>query len=75
MDGFFVPYDDFMPALRTFNCPCCMGVTLMPDGEELEQFITEQIDGERIKNAILSLEIEQMNKSLEKTKEVMNVER
>ena len=43
--------------------------------EELEQHITRQLDRERIKDAILSLEIEQMNKSLERTKAVENIER
>ena len=43
----------------------------MPDEEELEQRVTEHIDRERIKEAILSLELKQMNISLEKTKAVM----
>ena len=42
--------------------------------EELEQIVTEHIDRERVKKAILSLEIEQMNKSLERTKVVVNSE-
>lgn len=71
-DGGFVSYEGFETILHRFNCPCCMGVFSMPDGEEIEQFITEQIDRERVKDAILSLEIEQMNKALEKTKAVMN---
>lgn len=43
----------------------------MPTEEELEQRVTEHIDRESVKDAILSLEIEQMNKALEKTKAVM----
>lgn len=36
----------------------------MPDGEELEQFITEQIDQERIKDAILKIEIDNLKKAV-----------
>lgn len=71
-DGGFISWEDFKPILRTFNCPCCMGVTLMPDEEELEQRITEHIDGERIKDAILSIELDQIRISLEKLKAVTN---
>ena len=38
----------------------------MPDGEELEQIITTQIDRERIQNAILKLEIESLQKAVDK---------
>lgn len=43
----------------------------MPTEEELEQRITEQIDGERVKAAILSLEINQMREALVKLDERM----
>ena len=43
----------------------------MPTEEELEQRITEQIDGERVKEAILSLEISQMKETLVKLDERM----
>ena len=42
----------------------------MPDGEELEQIITEQIDRESKQQAILSLEIETLKKAV---KQVENV--
>ena len=69
--GGFIPWDDWKPILHTFTCPCCMGVRFMPDEEELERRVNEHIDGERIRDAILSLEIKQMNIALEKTKAVM----
>ena len=71
--GGFVPWDDFKPILHRFNCPCCMGVRIMPDEEELEQRINEQIDRERIKEAILKLEIETLKKAVEKVECVGNV--
>lgn len=67
-DGGFVPWDEWKPTLNTFTCPCCMGVTLMPTEEELEQHITDQIDRERVKEAILSLEIKQLRETLDKMK-------
>lgn len=36
----------------------------MPDGEELEQIVTEQIDRERMKDAILKFEIESLQKAV-----------
>ena len=69
----YVPWDDFKPALNGFSCPCCMGVRLMPDEEELEQRINDQIDRERIKEAILKLEIETLKKAVEKVECVGNV--
>lgn len=48
----FVSWDEYRPILHTFNCPCCMGVKIMPTEEELEQRITEQIDSERFADAI-----------------------
>ena len=38
----------------------------MPTEMELEERITEQIDRERVKAAILSLEIDQLKKTLDK---------
>ena len=67
-DGGFVPWDEWKPTLNTFTCPCCMGVRLMPTEEELEQHITDQIDRERVKEAILSLEIKQLRETLDKMK-------
>lgn len=48
----FVSWDEYRPILHTFNCPCCMGVKIMPTEEELEQRITEQIDSEGFADAI-----------------------
>ena len=45
----------------------------MPDGEELEQRINEQIDLERIQNAILTLEIETLKKAVEKVENVSGI--
>ena len=42
----------------------------MPDKEELEQFVNEQIDQERIQNAILNIEIETLQKAVEKCENV-----
>ena len=42
--GGFVPWDEWKPILRQFNCPCCMGVRVMPDGEELEKLLLENLD-------------------------------
>ena len=43
----------------------------MPTEEELEQRVNEQIDRERVKAAILSLEMNQLRKSLDKLDERM----
>lgn len=43
-NGGFIPWDEWKPILRTFNCPCCIGVMKMPDGEELEQRLLENLD-------------------------------
>ena len=66
----YIPWDEFPLVLHSFNCPCCLGVKFMPDKEELEQFVTEQIDGERLKEAMLSIDLEQMRKAIEQTKAV-----
>ena len=42
----------------------------MPDGEELEQRINDQIDRERIQDAILKLEIETLKKAVENSENV-----
>lgn len=42
--GGFVPWDEWKPILHQFNCPCYMGVRVMPDGEELEQRLLENLD-------------------------------
>lgn len=42
----------------------------MPEGEELEQFVNEQIDRERTQTAILNLEIETLKKAVEKGENV-----
>lgn len=44
----------------------------MPDGEELEQRVSDLLDKSReeVRDALLSLEIENMKKALEKTKAV-----
>ena len=42
----------------------------MPDEEELEQRVNEHIDRERIREAILKLEIETLNKAVEKCENV-----
>lgn len=68
--GGFIPWEDFKPRLHTFTCPCCMGVRLMPDEEELEQRINDQIDRERIKEAILKLEIENLKKAVEQVENI-----
>ena len=43
----------------------------MPTEEELEERITEEIDRERVKEAILSLEISQLKETLDKLNERM----
>lgn len=65
-NGGFISYEEyerFQPSLY------CMGVRLMPDEEELEQRVNDMIDRERVKEAILSLEISQMRKTLDKLNE------
>lgn len=42
----------------------------MPTGEELEERINEQIDQERIQNAILNLEIETLRKAVDKVENI-----
>lgn len=42
----------------------------MPTEEDLEQMTTEQLDRERIKEAILKLEIETLKKAVEKVENV-----
>ena len=42
----------------------------MPTAEELEERVTEQIDQERIRNAILDLEIETLKKAVEMSENV-----
>ena len=42
----------------------------MPTEEELEERITEEIDRERVKEAILSLEISQLRETLNKLERV-----
>lgn len=71
--GGFIPWEDFKPILHQLNCPCCMGVRFVPDGEELEQRINDQIDRERIQNAILSLEIETLKKAVEKVENISGI--
>ena len=43
----------------------------MPTEEELEQKVNDQIDGERVKASILSLEISQLRETLDKLDERM----
>lgn len=45
----------------------------MPDGEELEQRINDQIDRERIETAILKLEIETLKKAVGKSENVSRI--
>lgn len=45
----------------------------MPEGEELEQFVNEQIDRERVADAILKLEIETLKKAVEKVENISAV--
>lgn len=42
----------------------------MPTGEELEERITEQIDQERVRDAILTLEIETLRKAVDKVENI-----
>lgn len=42
----------------------------MPTEEELEQRVTEQIDQERIQDAILKLEIETLRKAVDKVENI-----
>lgn len=43
-NGGFIPWDDWKPVLNRFSCPCCMGVRVMPDEEELEQRLLENLN-------------------------------
>lgn len=45
----------------------------MPTEEELEQLTTEQLDRERIKTAILNIEIESLQKAVEKVEDVSGI--
>lgn len=45
----------------------------MPTEEDLEQMTTERIDRERVKNAILALEIESIKKAVEKVENISGV--
>jgi hypothetical protein len=60
----FVSWEEWKPILHQFNCPCCMGVRLMPDEEELEQRINDFIQQgqEEVRKALESIG-KQMNKS------------
>lgn len=69
-NGGFIPWEEWKPILHTFNCPCCMGVRLMPTEEDLEQMTTEQLDRERTREAILKLEIETLIKAVEKVEDI-----
>ena len=72
-DGGFVSWDEWKPILNGFNCPCCIGVRLMPTEEELEQITTDRIERERVKNAILALEIESLKKAVEQVENVSRI--
>lgn len=43
----FIPWADFRPCL----CGCCIGVRKLPTEEELEERITEHIDGQALAQA------------------------
>ena len=45
----------------------------MPEGEELEQFVNEQIDRERVADAILKLEIETLKKAVEQVEDISGI--
>ena len=66
--GGFVPYGLF-PSGEHFGAE----VLKMPDGEELEQRINDQIDRERIQTAILNLEIETLKKAVEKVENISGI--
>lgn len=63
--GGWMPYSAFTDAdhfgAEVFN---------MPDEEELEQRITEMLDREEVRQAILSLEIKQMDEAIKDTERV-----
>ena len=42
----------------------------MPTEEELEQRVTEQIDAERVRNAILDIEIETLKKAVDQVENI-----
>lgn len=70
-NGGFVPWDDFRPRLLC-GCSCCMGVRMMPTEYELEERISDMLDKNRedVRKALLSLDVKQMNISIEKAKAV-----
>lgn len=43
-NGGFIPWDEWKPVLNRFSCPCCVGVRMMPDEEELEQRLLENLN-------------------------------
>lgn len=51
-----------------------LGVDLMPTADELDTITNEQLEREKTKQAILSLEIQQMKEAIKKTKAVGNDE-
>lgn len=72
-DGGVIPWDEYKPILHYFTCPCCMGVRLLPTGEELEERINDQMDRERVKDKALALEIETMKKAVEKVENISGI--
>ena len=68
-NGGLVKWEDYHPRL----CPCCMGARLTMTEEELEQHITRQMDQERIKTAILNLEIENLKKAVAKVENISGI--
>ena len=72
--GGFIPWDEWKPILRTFTCPCCSGVRLVPDEEELEQRITAILDKSReeIRDAMVSIDLKQARVAINKEKAVGN---
>lgn len=43
-NGGFIPWDKWKPVLNRLSCPCCIGVRAMPDEEELEQLLLENLN-------------------------------
>ena len=71
---YFVPWSEHTPVLHRGRVISkreaqAFKEVIMPTEEELEERITEAIDRERVKAAILSLEISQMSESLERLNE------
>lgn len=52
------------------GCLCCMGVNIMPTEEELEQRITDQMDRERLQDAMIGIELETLRKGIDKVENV-----